>query len=52
MGYAFFVASFKGNNSLAHSDKSIGKKRGLAITLARAIIASPHSHEEESSWYP
>jgi hypothetical protein len=28
-----------------------GKKRGLAITLARAIIASPHSHEEASSWY-
>jgi hypothetical protein len=23
-----------------------GQKRGLAITLARAIIASPHSHEE------
>jgi hypothetical protein len=27
-----------------------GTKRGLAITLARAIIASPHSHEEASSW--
>ena len=29
----------------------IGHKRGLAITLARAIIASPHSHEDASSWY-
>jgi hypothetical protein len=26
------------------------KQRELAITLARAIIASPHSHEEVSSW--
>jgi hypothetical protein len=26
------------------------QKEGLAVTLARAIIASPHSHEEESSW--
>jgi hypothetical protein len=30
--------------------KSRSKKRGLAITLARAIIASPHYHEEQSSW--
>jgi hypothetical protein len=28
------------------------QKEGLAITLARAIIANPHSHEEESSWCP
>jgi hypothetical protein len=27
-----------------------GTKRGLAIVLTRATIASPHSHEEVSSW--
>ena len=26
------------------------KKKGLAIALARAPIASPHYHEESSSW--
>jgi hypothetical protein len=25
------------------------RKRGLAIELARATIASPHDHEEQSS---
>jgi len=47
MGCAFFVASFeRSSRGLAHCKKSIGKKEGLAITLARAIIASPHYHEE------
>ena len=31
-------------------EQRIGKKRELAIVLTRATIASPHSHEEESSW--
>jgi len=34
----------------SHDEKSIGKKKGLAIMLVRATIASPPSHEEASSW--
>jgi hypothetical protein len=37
--------------ALTPSASRIDQKRRLAITLARAIIASPHSHEDESSWY-
>ena len=40
-----FCYLFCEEEPLLHS----GQKRGLAITLARAIIASPHSHEDESS---
>jgi hypothetical protein len=35
----------------SRDDKRIGKKKELAIMLVRAIIASPPSHEVESSWY-
>jgi hypothetical protein len=46
-----FVTSFeRESRDLAPCVQRIGKKRGLAITLTRAIIASPHTHEEESSW--
>jgi hypothetical protein len=31
-------------------EKRIGKKKGLAIMLVRATIASPPYHEEASSW--
>jgi len=42
-----FVASCeRSREGFARCEKSIGKKEGLAITLARAIIASPHDHEE------
>jgi hypothetical protein len=47
----FFVAAFeKSSRGLAHDEKRIGKKKGLAIMLVRATIASPPYHEEESSW--
>jgi hypothetical protein len=49
---ALFVPSFeRESRSLAPYAQRIGKQIGLAISLARAIIASPHSHEDESSWY-
>jgi len=41
----------KKSRGLTPCAQRIDTKRGLAITLARAIVASPHSHEEESSWY-
>ena len=38
------------SRGLAPCAQRSGPQRGLAITLARAIIASPHAHEEVSSW--
>jgi hypothetical protein len=35
----------------SRDEKIIDKKKGLAIMLVRATIASPPSHEEASSWY-
>ena len=47
----FFATSFEREScGLAPCAQRRDTKRGLAITLARAIIASPHSHEEASSW--
>jgi hypothetical protein len=49
---ALFCPSFaRKSRGLAPCAQCIGTKRGLAITLARAIVASPHSHEDESSWH-
>ena len=50
-GLRFCVTSFEREScGLAPCAQRRDTKRGLAITLARAIIASPHSHEEASSW--
>jgi hypothetical protein len=51
MTLRFFCYLFERRSSgFTHGKKSIGKKKGLAIVLTRATIASPHYHEEVSSW--